>query len=120
MTTMECKCVKNHSPKPVAFQVHHIVPTSWGGPNVASNKVTICGTCHDNTHTLLNLFVRYAKNGDTPPASEVRKFPTYSKLLAHEALAAVGGKPPLVYTMGSPAEERDADSLDMVNSSMEV
>ncbi len=110
---MECKCVKNHSPKALAFQVHHVWPTSWGGPNTKENKVVICGTCHDNTHTLLNLYVRYAKGGKRPPASEIRKFPKYSQELARRAMEAVNWNPPMIFTMGSPLEEFEADERDM-------
>jgi cytochrome c553 len=104
-----CQCVKNHSPKAFAFQVHHVVPTSWKGPNTDANKVTICGTCHDNTHTLLNLYVKHDGN---PPAEEVRKFPKYSQELAKRAIAEVGGPIPHVYTLGISLEELAADQMD--------
>jgi hypothetical protein len=59
-----CQIHRYHSPHVVDTDVHHIVPLSWGGPNIPSNKVSICPTGHRNVHELLR---EYAEFGGTPP-----------------------------------------------------
>jgi hypothetical protein len=53
----ECACVADHRPSPLVLHSHHIVPLSWGGPDVAANRVTICPNCHTSTHMLLDQHV---------------------------------------------------------------
>jgi len=52
-----CACSKRHSPRVVATDTHHILPRSWGGPDVASNRVEICPTSHRQIHRLLDAYV---------------------------------------------------------------
>lgn len=55
---MACSNPMRHTPWPHTLQVHHSPPRSWTIDNgVSSDKFPLCGTCHDNAHALLNLFV---------------------------------------------------------------
>jgi len=58
---------------------HHIVPRSWDGPDVASNRVVLCPTAHTLVHELLNLYVHH---GGRPPWSDRREFPVLIRRLA--------------------------------------
>jgi hypothetical protein len=107
---MSCKCVKRHTPKAVAFQVHHVVPKAWGGKDVPSNLETLCGTTHDNVHRLLNIFV---KQRGFIESKQLRQFPKYTILLAHRAIVGVGGIIPRIYT----TPESGAEDAEIDNSS---
>lgn len=98
---MKCPCVKYHHPKPAYLQMHHIQPLSWGGPNEPGNRVAICGTTHDATHDLLNLYVRYAKDGEQVPLVVLAHYPRYARYLAAEAIRRAGGVRH-VYTTAHP------------------
>lgn len=78
--------------------MHHIQPLSWGGPNEPGNRVAICGTTHDATHDLLNLYVR--TNGK-PAVVDVHRYPRYARYLADEAIRRSGGVRH-VYTAAHP------------------
>ncbi len=90
-----------HSPPAPKTQVHHIVPLSWGGPNVAENRIVLCGTTHDAIHELLNRAVR------------TKTHPTYGNGFGNAAvtlarrgldgyLAAHNGTWPTIYTLEAP------------------
>lgn len=103
-----CKCVRYHAPVPLAFQVHHVQPRGWAGPDIPENRVTICGTCHDNTHHALDEVVRvaYGKGGDgtlTVPQLVAINAPytVYTQDLILRAVKAVGYRIPHVYTLSS-------------------
>lgn len=57
LPTMECQAHLSHCPEPLNFATHHILPLSWGGPDIPSNKVRVCATGHENIHTVLNWMV---------------------------------------------------------------
>ncbi len=61
-----CVLHKYHSPEVVSFDVHHVVPTYMGGPDVASNRVVVCPTGHRNVHVLIGALVagRAVRNQD--------------------------------------------------------
>lgn len=112
-----CKCVATHRPPVVTLQRHHIVPKSWGGPDVATwngkPQITItCGTTHDSVHMLLNHYVRawkaHVTSGSTrpftgPPSSITKLFTRYVQALA---LAGWTNRPP-----GSPTPYTLASGL---------
>jgi hypothetical protein len=76
-----CGCVRWHRPPIRIIDVHHIVPKSWGGPDVKTNTVPICSNTHRLVHELLNL---YKKRNGTPLIEELRPFPRYTKKLAQQ------------------------------------
>lgn len=101
-----CPCVPAHSPVPLAFQVHHVQPRAWLGPDVPANRATICGTCHDNVHHALDEVVRvaYGKGGDgtlTPAqlARIIAPYTVYAQDLITRAVEAVRFKIPKIYTL---------------------
>jgi hypothetical protein len=90
-----CPCVTRHAPRPLAFQVHHILPKSWGGPNIAANEATICGTCHDNVHHALDqaVAVAYGPTGTGTLTSDqidmiVKPYTAYARTLIRRAIEA--------------------------------
>jgi hypothetical protein len=52
--TWTCALHKNHgTARPIRGAVHHVWPRGAGGPDVASNKVTICSNGHDAVHAVM-------------------------------------------------------------------
>jgi len=41
-------CKERYSPE--AFELHHIIPKTEGGPDCIENKALICNSCHDKYH----------------------------------------------------------------------
>jgi hypothetical protein len=108
-TPVLCQCVKRHSPLPRAYQVHHVLPKGWGGRDVAANRITICGTCHDNIHHALDAAVRIAYapggNGTLTPAqidTLVRLYTAFTRVLIRRAITEAGATVPHVYTLTNP------------------
>lgn len=49
-----CALHKDHgSARPIRGAVHHVWPRGAGGPDVATNRVTICETGHANVHAIM-------------------------------------------------------------------
>jgi 5-methylcytosine-specific restriction endonuclease McrA len=46
-------CAVHRHREDVPLEVHHIWPLGDGGPNTASNKVTLCSNAHSAVHDLL-------------------------------------------------------------------
>ncbi len=77
-----CQIHKYHSPLPMQQNVHHILPLSWRGPDVASNKVTVCPSGHRNIHVLLDYYV-HAQG--LPPWTKREHFGVTERALAQRA-----------------------------------
>jgi hypothetical protein len=60
---MICSIHRYHSPQPHSLDSHHVIPRAWGGPDVSTNRVTLCPTSHRNTHVLLDAYL----DADGPP-----------------------------------------------------
>lgn len=79
MAERRCHVHLGHHPAPQNVARHHIVPTSWDGPDEVSNLIDICPTGHENVHTLLNHYVR---EGGTPPWRVRFRFSVVERRLA--------------------------------------
>lgn len=53
-----CRCVTEHRPPVLEYEVHHVWPKEYGGPDREENRVWICPTTHANTHELLRLMMK--------------------------------------------------------------
>lgn len=42
----------------VSYEIHHIWPTCYHGPNTAENKVKICPSAHSDIHYLMERMLR--------------------------------------------------------------
>lgn len=82
-----CECVSYHSPVPTHLVNHHIVPLSYGGPDVDENQIWLCPTAHGNVHKLL---WDYERAGGLPPWEGVRWH--YSAFIRNLAQKAWEGK----------------------------
>lgn len=103
-----CKCVGQHVPEVHAPAVHHILPRSWGGPDVPANRVVLCPTTHENVHKLLNAYVHA---GDVPAWSLRRSYSAYARGLAQLAWdQRPSDKPP--YTIQQHAHEESSGNDD--------
>lgn len=82
-----CSCVEDHNPQAYVPEVHHVIPQSWGGPDVPENKRTICNNTHNATHRLLDEYVRRNRAGidPKPPWSYQRHFTLLSRQMAEHA-----------------------------------
>lgn len=50
---MSCSISANHTPAPLRFIWHHILPKSCGGTTVAANLASLCDNCHYAIHALM-------------------------------------------------------------------
>jgi hypothetical protein len=80
----ECTCTPRHSPRLMVTETHHRLPLSWGGADVAANKVRVCPNSHYGTHALLNEYVHHQ---GTPPPTVLAMFTAPARLLAAQAWA---------------------------------
>lgn len=55
---MRCVCVAEHRPFPLELHFHHVVPLTWGGPDVESNRVALCPSTHVNVHEILRTLMQ--------------------------------------------------------------
>ena len=61
-----CQCCTKHVPAPRRTVIHHILPLSWGGPDIPSNKIVLCDTGHYIVHWHLD---RWKRTGSKFPRS---------------------------------------------------
>lgn len=95
-----CSCVENHNPQAYVLEVHHIIPLSWGGPDIPENKKGICNNTHNATHRLYDEHVRRQRAGldPIPPWSYQRHFTLQSRQMAAHAWANRPAKPGFTLT----------------------
>lgn len=55
------RCVVHKHREDVPIEVHHVWPSSAGGPDTADNKVPLCANAHSACHDLLQKVVRAGK-----------------------------------------------------------
>lgn len=65
-TASPCQVHNSHTPHSHVNEVHHIWPKGDGGPNVASNRIVVCATGHNNIHKLIDELK--ASKGEVPYA----------------------------------------------------
>lgn len=53
----QCLVHRTHTPRPLLLHVHHVQPQGMGGPDIETNRVTICPTGHFNVHTVMAALV---------------------------------------------------------------
>ena len=41
----------------VSFEIHHVFPQGYGGPNTKANKIKICPNAHSDIHFLMDLIL---------------------------------------------------------------
>jgi 5-methylcytosine-specific restriction endonuclease McrA len=80
---MSCPIVKKHSPIPLRYVKHHILPQACGGRTVVANLVTLCDTCHYAIHHLMYCLARSLPL----PASHSKEHLVYAVRGYEEALA---------------------------------
>jgi hypothetical protein len=83
-------------------QKHHHPPVAWRklmrGTYDWWQIIELCGLCHDEYHTLLDLHVRF---GAVPPGRELRTYSLFIRRLVAQAWAdRPPGRPP--YTLTAP------------------
>ena len=105
----KCPCVSAHRPEPKGLDTHHILPLSWGGPDVAANRIDICPTTHRNVHDLLRLMV---KTQQWPPREVLMGYSKFARALVGRCIEANGGIPPratIPRAFGGTAPDGPAD-----------
>lgn len=92
-----CACVDDHNPSAYVPADHHIIPRSWGGPDVAENRRLICPNTHTAVHRLIDEYVR--AGGD--PGWEIRRhYGVYQRELAKFAWDHRPAKPTITSLTG--------------------
>lgn len=59
-----CEVHRQHEPRTIVNERHHVWPLGHGGPSIAANFAVICATGHNNVHVLLTYYLKY--RGDVP------------------------------------------------------
>lgn len=80
-TDRPCTLHRWHSPVPKVNHIHHIVPESYGGSDLSSNKTIVCPTSHYNIHDLLAAFEHYSEE---PPWEVTQHYSPIERALARE------------------------------------
>jgi hypothetical protein len=62
----KCELARAHTPKPLRFVWHHIVPQACGGKTELPNLIQVCDNCHYGVHRIL---WQLANGGITTPGS---------------------------------------------------
>jgi hypothetical protein len=57
----QCTVHAGHRPPVLETELHHVMPRGMGGPDVAGNRVPVCGTGHANIHCALRDIIRGRK-----------------------------------------------------------
>lgn len=52
-TATACSISANHTPAPLRYVWHHILPQACGGKSTLANTVMLCDSCHYAIHALL-------------------------------------------------------------------
>lgn len=100
-----CPCVETHCPSSYVRVTHHVIPQSWGGPDVPGNKRDVCSNTHDATHRLIDDYVRYHRAGlGEPPWEHRRKFNALARAMAAVAWANRPEKPTFTLPAYRPAD----------------
>lgn len=112
-----CTCTPRHSPRLMVIEDHHIEPLSWGGPDVAANKVRVCPNTHYGTHALLNEYVRHK---GAPPPTIVTLYTKPAQLLASMAWKLRDPSHPTPYWMpaAAPIHVEEIDGVSRVAEMM--
>lgn len=50
---LSCSVSANHTPAPLRFIWHHVLPKSCGGATNAANLLSLCDSCHYAIHALM-------------------------------------------------------------------
>ena len=66
----------------VSYEIHHVWPTAYHGPDIASNKVKICPNAHSDIHWLLERMLEGKPNN-------LREYGPAVRALAVRGYAAV-------------------------------
>lgn len=86
-----CANKVKHTPEIHAYiEVHHIWPKGWGGPDIDSNKIPLCGNCHRLVHEILEECVRQQK---WPDKEFIKYFPLRVRSFARLGISKRGGIP---------------------------
>jgi hypothetical protein len=101
VTAGACHVHGSHRPAPLLLHVHHVQPLGMGGPDVETNKVTVCPTGHFNIHTVLAALVF----GHPVPKSTQNE--RHLAEVGYEMWAGAGkpGNPHAAYGLHGPAQE---------------
>jgi hypothetical protein len=84
-----CACHFHRSLVPI--EIHHVWPLGEGGPNVASNKVTVCANGHSSIHDLLAKLVK--GQGKVPWSVRIH-YGWRTRRIAARGYAAIQAMPP--------------------------
>lgn len=75
----------NHTSK-VSYEIHHVWPTGYHGPDIASNRIKICPNAHSDIHYLMDRMLAGKPNDLTEYGPNIRK---YAKLGYEQVIAYI-------------------------------
>lgn len=81
----------HHHTSMVSFEMHHVWPTGYHGPDTAANKIKICPNAHSDIHYLMELMFRGKPYNYRHYGNTVRRWALlgYQQVMAYaERLAA--------------------------------
>ncbi len=78
-TSQPCAVHGGHKPTSHVNEIHHVWPLGQGGPNVAANRVVVCGTGHNSIHQLID---EYLQTKGVVPYSLLKQYTVGERQLA--------------------------------------
>lgn len=84
---MGVKCVVHTHDEWVPIELHHIWPLGMGGPDKATNKISVCANGHYSIHAAMDLMI---KNGHNPPWTVMQHFGPKVRAWAREGWTRAG------------------------------
>lgn len=85
----KCQAANYHSPAPIRFVWHHILPQEAGGKTVADNLAQLCDSCHFATHAILYQLAH--NNGQLTTLAKYKGTARYALALQGYQQAAAAG-----------------------------
>jgi hypothetical protein len=97
-----CPCVITHAPAAYVAELHHIVPRSWGGPDVPENLASVCNNTHQAVHHLLDDHVRLFRLAGALelPWTVLRRYSAFQRDLAARGWAGRPERPTFTLQLG--------------------
>jgi len=90
------ECVVHRHREWVPIEVHHIWPVGLGGPNIASNKISVCCNAHYSIHEFLRQLILH--DGEVPAelakhfGAKVKRYATQGWTEAGKPIHGGGGE----------------------------
>jgi hypothetical protein len=73
----------------VSYEIHHVFPVGYGGPNVANNKIKICCNAHSDIHYLMDQLLAGKPVNLREYGPSIRKWARLGKIQVEARIASL-------------------------------